>query len=57
VTSFPLSDAWWASGINFLLAWEDCTDEWLGVSLAIGFKGVGAGKVKFFQQGCWQTVR
>jgi hypothetical protein len=31
-TTFPLLDAWWVSVFNLLLAWEDCTGEWLGES-------------------------
>jgi hypothetical protein len=54
--AFPLSNAWWASVFNLLLAWEDFTSEWLGASWTMGFKGGGAGKVKLGQPRCWETV-
>jgi hypothetical protein len=44
--AFPLSNAWWDSVFNLLIAWEDFTGEWLGESWTIGFKGGGAGEVK-----------
>jgi len=53
---FPLSNAWWASVSNILLAWEDFTGEWLGEAWTMGFKGGGAGKVKLGQPQCWETV-
>ena len=31
-TTFPLSSAWWASIVNLLLVWEDCTGECAGVA-------------------------
>jgi hypothetical protein len=42
--AFPLSNAWWASVFNLLLAWEDCVGKWLGVAWIMGFKGGGVGK-------------
>jgi hypothetical protein len=45
--AFPLSKPWWALVFNILLAWEDFTGEWLGETWTMGFKGGGAGKVKF----------
>jgi hypothetical protein len=33
--------------LKFLVAWEDCTGEWLEESWEMGFKGGGVGKVYF----------
>jgi hypothetical protein len=56
VVAFPLSSAWWDSIFNILLAWEDCTGEWLGEAWAMGLTDEGGGKDKFGQPGCWETV-
>jgi hypothetical protein len=56
VVDFPLSNAWWDSIFSLLLAWEDCTSEFLGASWTMGFKGGGAGKVKLGQPRCWETA-
>jgi hypothetical protein len=54
--TFPLSNAWRALVFNLLLAWEDCTGEWLGATWAMGFKDGGAGNVKLGQPRCRGTT-